>query len=135
MGEKCHAFLIMTSTKATVFSQCPGALQRNGLDKPAAANERHCASTRALEQAGTLLSSTSGGFGWHLLGTNPIMTCQSPYTKALVPSVNHLPSDSSMNILSGMAFSHANTPNAANKAMRLERERDTTMLLQSIKRK
>jgi hypothetical protein len=33
--KKCYDFQIMTSTKATVFSQCPGALQRNALDKPA----------------------------------------------------------------------------------------------------
>lgn len=55
---------------------------------------------------------------------DPVMTCQSPCAKAFVPSVNYSASDSLVDILSGMAFSHANTPNAANKASRCVCERE-----------
>lgn len=96
----------------------PWSLTKEWLDKPAATIERPWASTGALGQVGTLLSSAPGRFGWHLVGNDPVMTCQSPCTKAFVPSVNYSASDSLVDILSGMAFSHANTPNAANKASR-----------------
>ena len=122
--KKCHVLLIMTSTKTTVFSQCRLSqnLTKEWLDKPAATKERHWASTGAGEQVGTLLSSVPGIFGWHLLENDPVITCQSPSTKVLVPSINCSASNCSVDILSGMSFSHVSPKSAVSKTTRCERD-------------
>lgn len=94
---------------------------------------RHRTSTGTVGQVGTLLSGALGRFGWHLLGNDSIMTFQSTYTKALVPSVNYSAFDSLVDILSGMAFNHAKTPNGANKAARHERERQNHLIVKHQK--
>lgn len=100
----------------------PWSLTKEWLEKPVVTYEGHWASPGAVEQVGSLLSSGLGRSGWHLLGNDSLMTCQSTYTEALVPSVNHSASDNLVDILSGMAFSHASTPNAASRAARHEQE-------------
>lgn len=114
----------MTSTKTTVFSQCRLSqnLTKEWLDKPAATKERHWASTGAGEQVGTLLSSVPGIFGWHLLENDPVITCQSPSTKVLVPSINCSASNCLVDILSGMSFSHVSPKSAVSKTTRCERD-------------
>lgn len=93
----------------------PRSLTKEWLDKPTALNE--ALNIYWDSRTGcTLLSGALGTFGWHLLGNDSIMTFQSTYTEALVPSVNYSASDSLVDIFSGMAFNHAKTPVSANKA-------------------
>lgn len=57
------------------------------------------------------------------------MTFQSTYAEALVPTVNYSASDSLVDILSGMAFNHAKTPNGANKAASHEKREKQNHLI------